>query len=602
MTDKEDFRATGTNPYGQTDSNEATAVAEPAFNEPQSVYNKPYSPCAGVSTPVTTSVTHNVSSPSPYSDNTFTSDNVAPSPQSAPSSRWEFTALQKGFAFFAIVLGYLFNRFIFCGHAPGLGALVFFEIATISACIFLVREGAGLRFGHYVWMGLLMVFPVSFILTDNPVLKGFGALFMTVALMYWINISAKGTSLFRHTFLSDSVGAVFVAPFKNFVSLPVALFKPTRGSKNKTLRYVLIGLVITIPFTAVICTLLISSDETFKNLMELNNISEHMGDFVSRLFSAIPVAMIIFSLFISSTRDKQKVKKAKVNTGGKINHIVFITAYIPVLLVYIMFFVSQFAYFTGAFSAILPEDLTYAEYARQGFFELCAVVAINLLVVLLTERLCKRNQQHSLSVGIKAVVTLLSLFSLMLVAIFTAKMIMYTDAYGLTHKRIFTLWFTLVLLFVVIMTLIKVFAPKFRFYSVVVTGCVLLFALISFANVDAIIAKYNVEWYQQGKISWMGEEALYELDHSAVKYLDALVEDETMVLNEIDAEYQYYYYTYDETYESVGYQIKQYYQYLYSYDNGIIGYSVPVSEAREIFDQRGIQPFKEWEEDYSASL
>ncbi len=579
MTDTKDFGNTTINPYRHADDKKASAVADHSFNESQSASTQKL-----------------------YSDNTVTSDNVAYSPQPAPSDRWAFTTFQKSFAFFAVVLGYLFNRFIFCGHAPGLGALVFFEITIVAACIFLLREGAALRFVHYVWMGLLMVFPISFILTDNPVLKGFGALFMVFALMYWINISAKGTALFRHTFLKDSVGAVFAASFKNIGALPVALFKPTRNSKNKTIRYILLGLLITIPFTAVICALLISSDETFRNLMELNNISENMGDFVIRLFFCIPVAMIIFSLLISAVRDKQKLGDSKAPTGGKINHVVFITAYIPVLLIYVMFFVSQFAYFTGAFSSILPENLTYAEYARQGFFELCAVVAINLLVVLLTERLCKRNGQGSLSMGVKAVVALLSLFSLALVAVFTAKMMMYTDAYGLTHKRIYTLWFTLVLLFVVIMTLIKVCVPKFRFYSAAVTGCVLLFALISFVNVDAVIAKYNVQWYQQGKISWMGEEALYELDHSAVKYLDALVEDETMVLNEIDAEYQYYYYIYDETKESVGYQIKQYYKYLYSYDNGIIGYSIPVSEAREIFEQRDITPFKEREEDYSASF
>ncbi len=573
MTKGKDLRVADGVSVGQVGDNKT--VADAPQNEVQQAHTQmPYSPYGGKNTSAT-----------PYANQ--------PVSYTVPlKKKWEFTSLQKGFTFVALILGYLFNRLIFSGHAPGLGAMIFFEIILAVFCAYILKEGAKLSVVHYMWLGLLMTFPVSFILTDNPVLKGFGAIFMIVATTYWLNISAKGIAMFRHTFPTDSAQAVFVAPFENLTALPVALFKPAKDSENKTLRNILLGLLVTIPFTAVICALLLSSDETFRNLMRFNSISDNIGEFIVRLIFSVPVAMIIFSSIVSAT-DKKKQIIEKTRKQGNVNQVVFITAYIPVLLVYVAFFVSQFAYFTGAFSSILPENLTYAEYARQGFFELCAVVAINLAIVLLTEIFCQKNAQGSFGFGVKAVATILSLFSFALVAIFTAKMIMYTKVYGLTHKRIFTLWFTLVLLFVVAMTLVKVFVPKFRFYSVVITGCVLLFALISFANVDSIIAKYNVQWYQQGKISWMGEEALYELDHSAVKYLDALVLDNTEVPNIIEEGYQYYYYSYEENSETVGEQIKGFYQYLSSFDNGIIGYNIPVAEAREIFEQRDIKPVRE---------
>ena len=45
--------------------------------------------------------------------------------------------------------------------------------------------------------------------------------------------------------------------------------------------------------------------------------------------------------------------------------------------VYILFFAVQSSYLFGAFSRTLPEDFTVAQYAREGFFELCRVMAIN---------------------------------------------------------------------------------------------------------------------------------------------------------------------------------------------------------------------------------
>ena len=49
--------------------------------------------------------------------------------------------------------------------------------------------------------------------------------------------------------------------------------------------------------------------------------------------------------------------------------------------VYLLFFGAQAATLFSAFAGVRPEGLTYAEYARQGFFELCGVAMINLAVL-----------------------------------------------------------------------------------------------------------------------------------------------------------------------------------------------------------------------------
>lgn len=533
---------------------------------------------------------------------------VPPAPTAPPvkkNSAWSFTTVQKTFAFVALILGYIFNRFVFHGTAPGLGATVFFEVALVSALVYLQREGSRLRAGNYLWFAVLMLYPVSFILFDNPTAKVWGVLFMIVASMFWVYSSASGIGVFRQTFVYDFFRSTFAAPFRNFVAQPVAMFKPAKDQKTRVLRYVLLGLLIAIPFTAIIAALLISSDETFAKMIGIENVVDEIYKFFFRLIFAVPVAMMIFSVCYSAVRNRDAVSAKKSSyKGGRGNHIIFVTALIPVILLYVVYFISQFAYFTGAFVNMLPAELTYSEYARQGFFELCAVVVINLLMILLTVLLCKKNDNGRYNLSVKFVISVLSLFSAMLVAITVAKMVMYTSAYGLTHKRIYTLWFTLVLLCLVAVALLKILFPKFKFWNGAVSVVVILFVLLSFANVDAIIAKYNVQWYQQGKISWMGEELLYDLDKSAVKYLDALYEDDTEVLNEVDSRYHDYSYTYydkddmydswyDDAKETVGAQIKDYYKYLASYDNDIVGFNLSAYSAERVFDRRSVVPYTE---------
>ncbi|MGN0452876.1 MAG: DUF4153 domain-containing protein, partial [Ruminococcus sp.] len=468
--------------------------------------------------------------------------------------------------------------------------------------IFALCEGAKLKAGNVISLIALAAYPVSFILSDNSTLKGWGVLFMFLGLMMWTYYSCAEVSHFRQTFLYDFVKSVFVAPVHYFPTMPLAIIKPAMDSKRKILRYVLIGLVIALPITTVIAMLLVSSDESFRQLLG-DDIVERALEFVWHVVLAVPVGMLIFSVFLSASRSKESVKaRDTFETGraAKVNSIIVTTVYVPVILLYLTYFFSQMAYFIGAFRNILPADYTYAEYARQGFFELCAVVSINVAMIILTLLFCRKKENGHPGAGVKAVVTVLSLCSIMLVSICISKMFMYTSAYGLTHKRIYTLWFTVVLAILVIVAFVKVMAPKFKFWSAALTALLVMYLVLSFANTDAIIAKYNVKWYKEGKISWMGEEALYDLSKSAVPYLEELVNDKTEAENTIVSEYRYFcenYYDDDET-ETVGSQIRDYYRYLASYDITFENLNVPAKRAEAVFKRQGIEAYSDTVDGY----
>lgn len=89
-----------------------------------------------------------------------------------------------------------------------------------------------------------------------------------------------------------------------------------------------------------------------------------------------------------------------------------------------------------------------------------------------------------------------------------------------------------------------------------VIAFVALFLLLSFANFNAMTAKYNVQWYKEGKIGWMGSAAVSVLDDSAVEYLLPLYLDDdtnTEVRKDCTFYLQYVYYQYCSDYKNYNY-------------------------------------------------
>lgn len=176
----------------------------------------------------------------------------------------------------------------------------------------------------------------------------------------------------------------------------------------------------------------------------------------------------------------------------------------------------------------MPAGFGYAEYARQGFFELCAVAVINLAVIGLAVLFCHRDNKGRLPFAARIYSIVLSVLTLMLIASAISKMVMYIDSFGLTTMRIYPTWFMILLACIFLLLIIKMIWPRFLFQRAAVLVFAALFMCLSFANIDAMTAKYNVQWYQEGKIDWMGASALDTLDDSAVEYLLPLYLDTGM--------------------------------------------------------------------------
>ena len=177
----------------------------------------------------------------------------------------------------------------------------------------------------------------------------------------------------------------------------------------------------------------------------------------------------------------------------------------------------------SGFTGLLPESFSYAEYAREGFFQLCLVSVINLFVISAVIVFMRRNNKAN-TVLLKIISIIFSVFTLVLIATAISKLVMYIDFYGLTPKRVHAAWFMAVLAVIFILIIIRQFAKKLNAVAVSIVVLVIMFAAIALPDIDGYIAEYNVDRYLNGTLETVDVDAMKDLGLSAVPQMVRLAD------------------------------------------------------------------------------
>lgn len=193
---------------------------------------------------------------------------------------------------------------------------------------------------------------------------------------------------------------------------------------------------------------------------------------------------------------------------------------------FLFFVIIQAAYLFGGESNITSQGYTYAEYARRGFFELIAVSILTMGLIVGARLIAKvdtpRHEQtlQGLSIG-------LILMALIMLVSAYRRLSLYEDAYGYTHLRVvshvFMIWLGLLFL-ILIADLLKVYPNLFWMGSVGVS--VGFWMTLNIINLDAFIAKHNIERYTQ--TNKLDTVYLFSLSDDAVPAMIQLLDDEEM--------------------------------------------------------------------------
>ena len=168
-----------------------------------------------------------------------------------------------------------------------------------------------------------------------------------------------------------------------------------------------------------------------------------------RLLCSLPVGAYVFGLLAGLGRETPERMRergaAAERTLPKLRVVpqgIWIAALGIFSALYLTFFVVQGRYLFGAFTRTLPESFTVAEYARQGFFELCRVMAINFTLFWLVTRTARCE-----STPVRWMAAALLIESILFAVIALSKLALYIDCFGFTPKRLQSTWLVCVLLF-----------------------------------------------------------------------------------------------------------------------------------------------------------
>ena len=285
---------------------------------------------------------------------------------------------------------------------------------------------------------------------------------------------------------------------------------------------ILTGLVIAVPVLAILIPLLIEADAAFEGLVGLLP-AFNLSETIIALMFGIPLACILYT---RNAALKHKPKEVPAPWKGKqFNPLTINTVLVMVCLLYLVYLISQLAYFVGGFSGILPEEYTMAQYARRGFFEMAWLAAINLGIMTVCVGLTEKKGGRT-----PLLTRLLCLFIGIITLFFTvaasAKMLLYIDSYGLTRLRLLTEVIMIFIALTVIFVAIWLFRPKFAYMKAVLLTALLMGSCVAWADVDTVVAAYNVNAYQTGRLATVDISHLSSLGDGAIPYIEELTKDQ----------------------------------------------------------------------------
>ena len=180
--------------------------------------------------------------------------------------------------------------------------------------------------------------------------------------------------------------------------------------------------------------------------------------------------------------------------------VVLLTILFLINAIYAIFSFIQFRYLFGGSSFIAPSSFTYAEYARRGFAELVVVTIINFGILIFGITFVKKESKRIFT-AIRALLTLLVIFTFILLVSAFYRMTVYEQAYGFTYLRIFTQAFMIMLFFLFIINIIYIWYRKLPIIKSYFIVSLAIYIILNFANVDVIIAKNNINrYFESGQI------------------------------------------------------------------------------------------------------
>jgi hypothetical protein len=410
--------------------------------------------------------------------------------------------LALGVVVSALALGAL-GDYLFEGKAIGINAGVF-AVAFVAALAILLRLGrVPLHQGRRAMVAPLVLFAGLLAWHDSPLLLATNLLAVAGAValgaLRRTKPSLVDAQVTDYVVGAAAAGASTFAGAIDLLEKEVPWERIGRQVRGRQGAAVARGLAIGLPLLALFGGLFVAADAVFRSLLV-----ESIGDLRQlwlHLLIAAGIAWLSCGLLrdLLATRDEHRlvaaelagVRTRRLTLNGQ-TEVAIVLAIVN--LVFAAFVAVQIRYLFGGRSLVESRlHLTYAQYARHGFFELLAVSLLVLPLLFGAHALLRHRSPFSLRL-VRALSAVLIALSLVVMASALERMRLYQREYGLTELRLYATGVILWLGFVFVWlgaTVVRA-RPRLFVTGALVSGFVATLAL-NIADPDALIARTNLD-------------------------------------------------------------------------------------------------------------
>ena len=254
------------------------------------------------------------------------------------------------------------------------------------------------------------------------------------------------------------------------------------------------GLLFALPLLLVFGSLLTSADPVFARLVA-ETIAIDFGTLISHLVLAGALTWILGGWLRGTLLAPPPARLATLSDlrGFSLGVVETTVVLGTVNLLFLAFVLVQLRYlFGGAELVQVTPGLSFADYARRGFFELVFVALLVLPMLLATHAFLRRDRERDVRIW-RAMAGATLLLLAVIVGSALERMRLYVSAYGLTEDRLYALAFIGWLGIVFALFAATVLRDRVRRFAIgsLASGWGVL-AILNLANPEALIARVNL--------------------------------------------------------------------------------------------------------------
>lgn len=400
----------------------------------------------------------------------------------------------------AIVAEQALHASVFHGAPPGAGLVVglLIPVALVGAAPLLggPRPGAATAalLGAAAFFVLMLGVRAAPALAALNLLSAGGALSLAAWLGPDRRLRKLALSDYLRIWAAAPIWILLVQPglFAAYEAAPWLRAKRTAGMRaRRVVRALALAVIPLLIFGA----LLASADAVFAGLLD-----DLFGFELDHTVLPAALLVVVFAWAAAGLvryRARRPSLEAREKRAAYLGRAETLGMLAPLCLLFLGFVVVQFAYlFGGTDTLAATGGLTRAEYARQGFFQLVAVAAM-VLALLLAIDWAHRPPEEAPARSVAALSMGLIALTGVMVASAMKRMLLYVDAFGLTQLRFYTSAFMALVAVLLALYLVTALWGRRRAFA---TGALLAAGLavagLNLANPDALIAGINLDRHE----------------------------------------------------------------------------------------------------------